>query len=424
MHDQLPDSLIPQQSISIGYVMRSFPMITQATVVNEMKTLQQLGYPIHVFSLLRPDAHEYREEPTWSLPPVTYCWETRAPRSAVIRANLSILGRIGPTTYFRAFDLARRGGILTNLAAFQRLAHHAYTLKQAGVTHFHAHWATEATTVALIFSWLTGIPFGFTAHAYDIFLSPQFLDLKVREASFAVTVSQYNKQYIVDHFAPDHREKIHVIYPLIDLAQFSLRTPLGDTPTILLSVARLTEYKGLIYLVEACRILKERGLSFVCQIVGQGEDRPLLEEAIQRYGLESYVHLLGALPHHAIPSLMDQATVFVLPCVIARNGDRDGMPLVLIEAMGRGVPVVSSDVIGLPELVRNGAGLLSPPGDPEALASAIERIIQLSPAARDEMGQAGRRIVEEFDARKGTQRLLDLIRAGQPHRQREVVRTR
>jgi glycosyltransferase involved in cell wall biosynthesis len=292
-------------------------------------------------------------------------------------------------------------------------------MRRQGVTHFHAHWATEAATVAVIFSWLTRIPFSFTAHAYDIYRSPQFFDLKLREAAFAVTVSKYNRQYIAEHFGPDHIDKIHVIYPLIDLAQFPLRpkdpTGLGDPSglarLIIITVGRLTEYKGLIHLVEACRILQERGLAFECQIVGQGEDQPLLEEAVARYGLQAEVKLLGPLPHDAIPPLLEQATLFALPCVIAPDGDRDGMPLVLIEAMARGLPVVSSNLIGLPELVRDGAGVLVPPGDPAALADAIQRIGQLSPEAREAMGRAGRRIVEDFDATQGAARLLELIRA-------------
>jgi glycosyltransferase involved in cell wall biosynthesis len=156
-------------------------------------------------------------------------------------------------------------------------------------------------------------------------------------------------------------------------------------------------------------VLKERGVDFICRIVGQGPDQVLLEERIACNGLGGHVELVAALPNHEVPGLLEAATVFALPCVIARDGDRDGMPLVLIEAMARGVPVVSSDVIGLPELVRDGAGYLAPPGDPVALADALQTIAAMPPEARQAMGQAGRRIVEAFDAAKGTRRLLDLI---------------
>ena len=397
---------------SIGYVMRAFPVLYHATVLNEMRVLREMGIHVRVFSILEPHASERRGMRPDQLPPVTYCWKDRAERASVIKSSLSILSRVGPGAYRRAFEFARRGGLLTNLKAFMRLAHWAEAMRRQGVTHFHAHWATEATTVAAIFSWLTRIPFSFTAHAYDIYLSPQFFDLKLREAAFAVTVSKYNRQYIAEHFGPDEIDKIHVIYPLVDLNQFPRRPPSSDGPLTILTIGRMTEYKGLLYLVEACRILKQRGLRFECQIVGQGEDQPLLEEAIARYSLEAEVKLPGSLPHEAIPSLLESATLFALPCVIADNGDRDGMPQVLLEAMARGVPVVSSEVIGLPEMIRDGSGILVPPRDPDALADAMQHIARMPPEARDAMGRAGRAIVvQECDSVTSTERLLELVRA-------------
>ncbi len=394
---------------SIGYVMRDFPVLYHATVLNEIRVLRSLGHNVRVFSILEPHPSEHRGMRPEDLPPTRYAWKVRAPFAQVMQSNAAILARVGPGAYRRAYEMAQRGAILLGLKSFMRLAHWAEEMRRQGVEHLHAHWATEATTVALIFSWLTRLPFSFTAHAYDIYLRPQFFDLKLREASFAVTVSQYNRRYIAEHFGPDHINKIHVIYPLIDLSRFPPRSAPPHGPLTIVTVGRLTEYKGLRYLVKACRILKDRGVDVDCQIVGQGEDEQPLREAIARLGLESHVRLLGTLPHEAIPPLLETATLFALPCVIADNGDRDGMPLVLIEAMARGLPVVSSEIIGLPELVRDGAGLLVPPRDPVALADAIQRLAHMSPEARDEMGRAGRRIVEDFDAAKGTARLIELI---------------
>lgn len=394
---------------SIGYVMRAFPVLYHATVLNEIKVLREMGIPVRVFSILEPDALEHRHEAAGTLPPVTYGWKNRASRVAVLKANLVILARIGPFKYWQAYQFAKRGELLGDLQAFMRLAHWANDMKQKGVTHLHAHWATEATTAALIFSWLTKLPFSFTAHAYDIYRSPQHFELKLKEASFVVTVSKYNREYITDHFGPDQGDKVHVIYPLIDLSKFPLRPSPRDDVLTIVSVGRLTESKGLIYLIEACRILRVRGINLHCQIVGQGEDEALLQETIERYGLQSNIKLLGALPHGEIPPLLEKATLFVLPCIIGENGDRDGMPLVLIEAMARGVPVVSSNLIGLPELVKNGSGLLVPSRYPAAIADACERIAKLSYEQREEMGRQGRRIIEDFDAAKGTTRLLELI---------------
>lgn len=402
-------SAIRRSAPAIGYVLRAFPVLYHNTVLNEIRILQDLGYRVRVFSILEPEDTEEAQELPFAAPDVRYCWTTRASARDVFRANLQTLLRVGPGTYLRAFRLARMGGLLTSPRAFMRLVRWANEMAEAGVVHLHAHWATEAATVALIFAWLTKLPFSFTAHAYDIYRSPQFFELKLEHAKFAVTVSEYNKRYIVEHFGPQHAAKVNVIYPLIDLSQFSQRTGPGDCQLNIVSIARLTEYKGLIHLVEACRVLHERNVKFTCHIVGQGEDRPILEERIQDYRLEEQVRLLGTMPNQAVPALLESATVFVLPCVIASNGDRDGMPLVLIEAMARGVPVVSSDVIGLPELIHEGAGLLVQPGNPTALADALQRIAAMTPEAQASMGHAGRKVVEAFDARIGTRRLLRLI---------------
>lgn len=401
-------------ALSLGYVMRDYPVLYHATVLNEIRVLRELGYPVRVFSLLEPDEKERRGGLPETFPTATYCWASRASRVAVARANHRIVARVGLMTYRRAYRLARAGGLVGNVSAFARLAHHADEQRRAGVTHFHAHWATEAATTALVFSWLTGLPFSFTAHAYDIFRAPQFFDLKLAQARFAVTVSEYNRRYIVEKFGPGHPEKVHVIYPLIDLATFPLRARPVEAEPRILSVGRLTEYKGFAYLLDACRILRDRGLRFTCQIVGQGEEEAALRETIARLGLEDRVELLGALPHEDIPGLLERASVFALPCVIGSNGDRDGMPLVLIEAMARGVPVVSSDLIGLPELVRDGAGFLASPGDSVALADALEKVLLLSPEEQEAMGRAGRAIVKQFDATRGVDHLLDLIQRFNP----------
>lgn len=399
------------QPTKIAYVMRSYPVLYQATVFNEIRVLQQKGYQIEVFSLLEVNPDELRRDSINDLPKATYCWQNRKPMFEVLQANLALLATAGPARYWAAYEFAKEAAVLTNLKSFMRFAAWAYDLKQKGVTHLHAHWATEAATVAMIFSWLTSLPFSFTAHAYDIFFQPQFLQRKLAEASFAVTVSAYNKQFMLDNYGAEFERKIQVIYPLIDIKQFVPRSaPPGGELLSIVSIGRLTEYKGFIYLVEACRVLQQRGVKFLCQIVGEGEDRTDLEATIARYNLQDSVKLLGSIPHKEVPPLLEQATLFALPCIIARNGDRDGMPLVLIEAMARQVPVVSSDVIGLRELVRPEVGLLVPPADPEALAEAMIRLAQSGPERQQAMGQAGRQIVErELDAVLGATRLAALF---------------
>lgn len=398
--------------VTIGYILRSYPVLYTATVFNEIRQLQRKGHTVKVFSLLEVDPRELRRDSIADLPKAIYCWQDRLPAAEVLKANLAIISTIGLAKYRAAYALAKDALLLTNLKSFMRFAAWAYHFKQAGVTHFHGHWATEATTVAMLFAWLTDQPFSFTAHAYDIFFQPQYLAQKLTEASFAVTVSAYNKQFMVEKYGGQFESKLNVIYPLIDLDQFQARPAPPPAGTLnIISVGRLTEYKGLPYLVEACRILKERGVEFLCQIVGgEAEDKPILEDQIEKYGLHDSVKLLGALPHQQIPPLLEKATLFALPCIIAENGDRDGMPLVLIEAMAREVPVVSSEIIGLPELVRPEVGLLVQPKDAEALADAFIKMVDAGPAAQQAMGRAGRRIVEqELDAVIGATQLEKLF---------------
>ena len=408
-----PTTTSPTRPLSIGYVTRSFPVLFQATVFNEIRFLQRAGHRVEIFSLLDVREEERRLDGIEDLPAATYCWRDRQTRAQVLGATARILRSVGIERVRDAYAFAKEAALLTDLRAFLRLAAWADILRSRGVRHFHAHWATEATTLAMIFSWLSGLRFSFTAHAYDIFFQPQLLDRKLREAAFTVTVSAYNKRFLQEQYGEALASKIHVIYPFIDLSVFPERAPSAvpaDGSITIVSVGRLTEYKGFIHLVEACRLLKARHVPFTCRIAGLGEDEAPLRDAIARHGLSGEVQLLGAVPFARIPSLLEQATVFCLPCVIARNGDRDGMPLVLIEAMARGLPVVSSDVIGLRELVRDGAGLTVPPGDPAALAEALERVGALGRNERIEMGRRGRAIIEsEFDAGQAAHRLAGLF---------------
>jgi colanic acid/amylovoran biosynthesis glycosyltransferase len=399
-----------------AYILSVFPALYQPLVLNEVLAWRALGHPISVFSLRQPDPGQVQHQAAGSITPsVMYCWQSRQSRLSVLRANLALISRAGATTYRASWELARDSQLIRNLQAFMRFAYWPYELKRRGVTHLHAHWATEATTVAMIFSWLSGLPFSFTAHAYDIFVDPQYLDRKLEEARFAITVSEYNKQYLMDKYGSDYEGKIHIIRPVVDIRQFTPRPRCHEQRHQLniLSVGRLVEKKGYVYLIEACRILRQRGIDLVCRIAGEGADRPLLEDAVRRYGLETCVHFPGNLPHEAIQQLLEQATVFVLPCVIAQDGDRDATPQVLAEAMAREVPVISTTIVGLGELIRDGAGLLVPPRDAQALADAIERVWSIDEKTREAMGKAGRRIVElEFDPQKAVMKLLTLMNKG------------
>jgi glycosyltransferase involved in cell wall biosynthesis len=179
----------------------------------------------------------------------------------------------------------------------------------------------------------------------------------------------------------------------------------------MVSVARLVEKKGHRYLIEACNILVRRGISdFICKIVGDGPLRGELEELSSRLGLSDSVQFFGALPSDKVLLAIEESDLFVLPCVVAKDGDIDGMPNVLIEAMALEKPVISTYVSGIPELVKDGSGILIPPEDSEALARAIEEIYYLSYDERKNRGRKGREIIiEEFDLKKNVSEIKKLF---------------
>lgn len=399
------------QRPNLLYVMNDFPSLYQGTVINEIHTLRSLGYAARVLALRRPEHPNQAALETLG-GVITYGLDLRGSRQAVLRANLALIARIGLAAYWDSWQLVKKFRVMGNLRGFMRLVAAAHQLRQQGFTHLHAHWANEATEMAMILSRLSGLSFSFTCHAVDIFVSPRHLDEKLRAARFVVTVSGYNKQYLMDHYGPDLEDKIHVIYPLIDIHQFTPRPPLDGNEINILSVGRLVEKKGFPYAIEAAGLLREGGHRFVWKIAGEGGDRPQLEVAIKDRGLGAWVQLLGNLPQNDVKLLLDQATVFVLPCVVASNGDRDGMPQVLIEAMAKEVPVVTTTAVGTGELVRDGSGFLVPPRDGAALAAAVEQVITSDRAEQQVMGRIGRQSVEqEFDIHHLANKLIALFEA-------------
>jgi glycosyltransferase involved in cell wall biosynthesis len=270
---------------------------------------------------------------------------------------------------------------------------------------------------------LTGLPYSFTAHARDIYTSPpDLLVVKIRAARFVVTCTGYNARHLAELVGDETAGSIHRIYHGLDLHKFSPsaeppaqlgsapgRVQPRDTPTIL-AVGRLVEKKGYPYLIDACRLLIDRGYAVRLRIVGGGEMKDALRRHIAQVGLKERVELLGARPQDEVIDLYRTATVFALPCVVLENGDRDGIPNVLVEAMRLGLPVVSTAVSGIPELVVDEeSGLLVPPRDVQALASALARLLD-DPDLRARLAAAAaHRVTRQFDLAANAARLKTLL---------------
>jgi glycosyltransferase involved in cell wall biosynthesis len=400
--------------IRVAYLMSRFPKLTETFVLYEMLELQRQGCLVEVYPLLHertatmhPEAKELVErahyQPFLSRAIVGANWRRfrRAP-IRYLRLWFEVLYHtMGSINFF--FGAL---GILPKSVLF------AEDIERLGVTHVHAHFANHPALAALIGHRLTGLPYSFTAHGSDLHVERRMLDRKLESAAFAIAVSSYNKELMIRECGDHLRSKIHVVHCGVDTALLRASSARETAEGLrILCVGSLSEVKGQRYLVEACQLLQREGIEFRCSLVGEGPLRRRLRRQIRQAGLTERIHLLGASPRPEILRLLDESDVLVLPSVPTRAGKREGIPLALMEAMATGLPVVASNLSGIPELVRSGvSGFLVAPGDFRGIAKAL-RVLAKDAALRRQIGQAGRRtVLEEFDLRKNTAVLRELFR--------------
>jgi glycosyltransferase involved in cell wall biosynthesis len=253
--------------------------------------------------------------------------------------------------------------------------------------------------VARLAAHFSGISYSFTAHAKDIFhdeVDTEDLRKKIRDASSVITVSDYNVEYLKEKYGPVS-DKVTRIYNGLDLGRFPFKNPFERKPLII-AVGRLVEKKGFADLIDACDILTRSIGDFNCRIIGIGPLEGELREKIKSLGLGNIMEMTGPRPQNEIIRLMQEASVLVAPCVIGTDGNRDGLPTVILEAMALGTPVVSTDVTGIPEVVKNEeSGLLVPQHDPKTLALVIERLIKDADLRRKLSINARKLMERDFD---------------------------
>jgi glycosyltransferase involved in cell wall biosynthesis len=419
MDDTLPREPKP---IKLVYIIGTYPELTDTFIDREIATLRQLGnfqikvvsirYP-HTIESYSPEQKKLCQETLYLIPPHWSGFNY----PAFILANLYFVFS-HPLVYFGTLiDLLTHTRVsikawLMILLYFWQGVYTASLLRHIEFDHIHVHFMDRAVLVALVVSRFLGKTYSFTAHAADIYTKAMLVREKINYARFIITVSQYNKQHLLKVCPGIKADKIHILHPWVDVSQF---TPRSDRPVHnrlhILSVGRLVEKKGHKDLIDACNFLRAKGFDADCRIVGEGPLHAELTDRISYCAMQDYVHLLGGLPQSQVLDLLREwADVFVLPCIIAEDGDRDGIPVSLAEAMALELPVISTDIVGIRELVQPGTGILIPPHDPAAIAVALSTIAIQGQSTSIRMGRKGREIVNrEFNLLKGTQDLAMLF---------------
>ncbi len=387
----------PSESVAaaprVGYVLKMYPRFSETFVVNELIAVEHAGVQVDVFSLR---------------PPVDARFHASLSR---VRAGVTWVPR--PTKPLEVWQVLRdAAGRLPGLAACldDLLAEDASDAVQAvsiadavvqrGLTHLHAHFGTVAATVARLAARLAGVTYSFTAHAKDIYVAgdkPDALRRNAFDAAHVVTVSDYNVAHLLRELGPLPR--VVRVHNGIDLREFPFHDTRRERGVV--AVGRLVEKKGFADLLDALALLRDGGDPVHLDLVGTGPLEADLRRQVLRLRLDDLVSFHGALTQDEVRQTVCAAAVLAAPCVIGADGNRDGLPTVVLEAMALGTAVVSTPVTGIPEAVRpDDTGLLVPEGDPVALADALRRLLD-DEVLRTRLTRRARALVErDFDVER------------------------
>lgn len=406
-------------TMRVGYVLKRYPRYSETFIINEILAHEASGLDIEIFSLLPPTDTHFQNVISQVRAPVNYLpyagikamdfW------SALEEASYVLPG------FWSALKVARG----ENHRDVYQAAVLAKAVRLNGINLLHAHFATSATAVARLASFFSDIPYTFTAHAKDIFheeVEHDDLHKKLTDAKSVVTVSNYNIDFLKENYG-SAAERVVRIYNGLNPELFPNKNS-NHRQTNIIAVGRLVEKKGFADLIEACAILFNKGLQFSCMIIGTGTLDAELSIQIERLGLEDTVKLVGPRPQNEVVKHIQDAMVFAAPCVIGSDGNRDGLPTVLLEAMALGTPCVSTDVTGIPEVIRHGeTGLMVPQHNPDALADAVENLF-VDTSLRVKLATNARHLFEsEFDVSKNAAQMRRVFKQAvnsNPDQTREI----
>lgn len=384
----------------IAYIISRFPVLTETFITNEVEEIRRKGVDIEVFSLRGPNLKESFQKNTAELIKTTHYYPFFF--SLEIWAGLFFYLKTRPVNCLKILTkifkthVQNPVALLKILAVMPKTFAIAKKLKDMGITRIHAHWATIPATVAFVVSELNGCDFTFTAHAWDIFKVDIMLEEKILKSKKVITCTNYNKEYLLQKFPHIDGNKITVIHHGLDFDSFNPAQKKRDGEFKILSIGRLTEKKGIHYLLKACSLLREKGIPFHTQIIYvDGDYEKFIFRLYENLHLEDCVEFIPGMPQEKLVEYYSNADCFVLPCLVANNGERDGIPNVILEAMAMELPVVTTPISGIPEVIKAGeTGILVEPENADELAAAIQQLYY-DTKLRDFLGNSGRGYIQE-----------------------------
>jgi len=410
-----------------AYLFERFPSFGQTFCYREVAELYRQGITPPIFSIRNPKDEPPQDWDTRIVRRVHYLPEEREMLEEVQRASKK--RRLSPAIIAALDEWGRR----TDFLRLYQAVYVGLRLQDLGIDHVHAHFAGMAARTAFWVAKFFPITFSFTAHANDIFAPRNFeigLEKLIQTARLIITETDYSEKFLRERF-PERADRIHRIYNGLNLAEFG-HANFSFDPPLIVAIGRLIAKKGFANLIRACGLLIEHRISFRCEIFGEGPLENQLRAQIEELGLQERVQLLGAKPQHdlrehlaranvfVMPSVAEAEggmdNVFVMPSVAEAEGGMDNLPTVIMEAMAAGLPVVSTRIGGIPEMVvENETGFLVQPEDAMALVGAIEKVTN-DRSLGQRLGQAGHERAQKlFSIEKNARdlcALLSALRAG------------
>lgn len=414
-----------QSNQQVGYILRSYPRLSQTFIVNEILALEQAGVPIQIFAIVDPQEPVVQPQSSKVRAQVHYLSSPRRQTFlSILLDHLWAILMLGPKYFQSLFYVFWRKEIDLGYTAANRMAcfRQAIALvrfmdqdrrkNKKTISYLHAHFAHDPSLIAQLVHRMTRVPYGFTAHARDLYqVREEVLRERIRDANLVVTCCHTNLEYL-ERISPSNRDKFSLVYHGVDLSGFrpaATKKQKSGLP-LLLSVGRLVEKKGFFDLLLVLQKVKSQGAAFRCEIYGDGPLQPLMQQWIDEHGMAEEIVLAGSRTQEELIPIYQRADLFLLTPIITEDGDRDGIPNVFVEAMAVGLPVISTSVAGIPEvIIHDHNGLLYPPHDIDGLAAGVMDLLQ-DESKRRQLGEAALiTAVEKLDVNQAASKLRDVF---------------